>query len=119
MNTPFVHKLSNGCYILPTTGSPELDQLFKKVFREATHPESPFPVYSIVRIKMTFHELVNYLTMKDHLKLQEARGYALEILDGPNQVLGLQNLSDDRGIFHPYVSIMTNSGAMFAFRQDV
>lgn len=85
---------------------------------DGLHKDSPFPIYSFVRVKMSFTELVNYLMTRMDMKLQEARGYALEVLEGPNQVIGLQDLSDDNGIFHPYVSIMTNTGAMLFFRQD-
>jgi len=103
--------------IMHSTGIPEVDDLFMRVLKDR-HLDHPFPIGAHVMPRMSQQELVGYLMRRLDMKHLEALGAAQVIKEGPNEVIGINDLTDEKGA-NTYVSFMTNDGLMYFMEESL
>lgn len=83
------------------------------------HPlEQVFPLGSFVRVTEDLDALTARMMQEYDMTRAEAIGTARILHEEKSEVLGINDLTDDSGQPHPYVSIMTPDGFMYAFRSE-
>lgn len=83
------------------------------------HPlEQVIPVGSLVRVTEELDSLTARMMQEYDMTRAEAIGTAKILHEEKSEVVGIHDLTDDSGQQHPYVSIMTPDGFMYAFRSE-
>lgn len=99
------------------TGDPEIDNAISKAMRFVHPLEAQFPIGSFVKVITPVPQLIARIQDDDTTYLQ-AMNIARDMTDGPCEVVGIHDLTDDDGESRPYITIQSQYGYGWPFKPD-
>lgn len=95
----------------------ELAAVFGQILANRHPLEQQMPIGSYVKPKISKTALAKIMQDAGS-SIHEALGIAEILLNNPNEVIGINDLTDEQGIVRPYVTIMDYTGCAYPLRYD-